>query len=925
MRMRAPFVASVGLCLLSSAAFAAPTVSAPIDVAPRLFVPSDYTSEPALSITSGAGKIAVLTGGERLTLLNEDLSFVGEPQSRTFAASNVAFDGNDFLLATFAAQAPSGGKDYLAALELQRLAPDGSLKDPAITLGNVHESGTFESKVAIACKAPGDCLVAYSMRLYGNGGQTDKDIWVAPVKDGKPGTSVQLTTAASDQVSPSITWDGTNWIVVWVDLRFATYDPPEYKDSQIYGARVTAAGASLDPIGVPLATYGELADTTYTYQSNRLPEGIALAHSGGTTLLAWRGAASNRIIGRRLGSDLALLDATPIVMAAPGASWAEVPRLLPAIDGFTAIVGESGSGFGATNVDILGIGLDGKPKAAPAKAGTRFGYQVFAARLSDNTFALAKTVPGPENNSLGDPYTDTWVEKVNAAGSELASAYVTKALTVVDGRALAQAPGIGVVVYADNRTGNNGQYPTRQVFAAVLGNGGTVLPAAGQLLTAPPRNLVTAAAGANHALVAWEEGTYPSRNVVGVLLDATGSIVKNLTFGAAAYDESTPQAAFDGQRFVVSWVDRGNGYDAGVFRRVASDGAFVDPAFIFVAPGQTSTTTIEELVCNENGGCLARSGSSYYLLQNGAVTTSKSAYEVGISGFDNPLLAGGGSGFALMTEGAGYEDIALIRLGSDLSVKDDPAVVLFDANYVNSLVPDAMVVGWNGGRFVTAWSNDKGVSLASLPEAGSASLPYLLTKPAGVPGPYSSIGNEAARNLLVSGESDRTVVGYQDTGRLIVRSITALEDDGTGGAAGAGGSAGTGGTAGSSGNGGAGGSSGQGGAGGSAGSTGGSAGQNQGGSAGQAGAGTGGTAGAGGASAGGSGQGGSGTGGELPGSGGESGEAGAAGESSMPADQSGDDGGCGCRTAGGDTTQSPWGWAGLLLGLGLIGRRRARR
>ena len=874
MNARTPWLAATAAFLLTPTLFAAPSISPPIEVAPRLFVPSYYTSEPVQAIAAGGGSVAVLDQGGRLSLLTEDLALLGDPLSKTFAASNIIFDGTNFLLAKLAQQPPSGSSDYLAAIEVQRLAPDGTLADPLPTLGEVQQSGTFDTVVAIGCKAPGDCLVAYSLRLYGTGGTSYQDIWTVPVKDGKPGTAVQVTTAANDQFRPAVAWDGTTWIVAWVDLRFATANLPNYKDSQIYGTRVTPTGAVLDPIGIPLSTFAELADNPNGF-AEPLPAGIALARSGGTTLLAWRGTHSNRILGRRLGTDLTLLDATPVVLATPGASWADAPRLLPAVDGFTAIVGESGSGFGNTNVDILQIGLDGQPKGAPVKAGTRFAYAAFAARLSDNTIALAKTVPGPNNNVLGDPYTDAWVERVNDSGTELGSAYVSKSLTVVDGRAMAHSPGIGVVVYADNRTSDNGEYPTRQVFATVLTSGGAVLPPNGLLLTTPPRNVVAAAAGASRALVLWEEGVYGARNVVGALIDASGTLVKSVSFGIAPYDESSPQAAFDGQNFVVSWVDRGNGYDAGVFRRMAPDGTFVDPAFVFVAPGQTSTTTVGELVCNASGGCLARSESSYRMLQNGVVAATKSAWEVGITGFDNPLLAGGGTGFALLTMGASYADIAFIRLGADLSVKDTPAVDIFDAHYVSGIVPSSKVVGWNGNRFVTGWLNSKGVSLASLAETGSPSSPYLLTQVRGVPGPYSTIGNEAARNLLVSGESDRTVVGYQDAGRLLVRSVTALED--TGGTGGTGGSAGTGGT------GGTGGSAGTGGTGGSAA--------------------TGGSAGAGGL-------------------GGAGGSAGAAGVSAAP--QSSDNGGCSCHTTARGTEPSGLAWAGLLVGLGLIKRRRSR-
>lgn len=930
-------VALIGFC--PGAVGAAPTASQPIDVAPRLFVPSNYTSEPVLGLATGGGRIAVLSQGG-LTLLQENLTPVGELMAYDVDASSVAFDGTDFLLATYAKQPASGGKTYLGALEVQRLAPNGTLKDAAPVLGTVQETGTFDSDVAIACKAPGDCLAAFSMRLYGTGGQSNKDIWVAPVKNGQPGVPIQVTTAAADQIKPTVVWDGSNWVVAWVDLRFATSSTPQYKNMLLYGARVSAAGAVLDPIGVVLADYAELADTSNTSVSTSLPEGIALARSGSTTLLVWRGTSSYDLRGRRLAGNLASLDATPILAAASGASWAMAPQLLPASDGFTAVFGESGSGFGATNVDMIALGFDGKPKGSVVKAGTHFSYGLFAARLSDGSLALGKTVPGPKKNSIGNYYTDTWVERVHAtSGNELGATYVSKALTVVNGRALAQSPQLGVVVYADNRNGDNYQYTSIDVHAAVLTATGSVAPSAGIKLSAPAKAVVVAAAGGSRALVVWEDAQTTPRDVIGMLLDGSGNVVKNIVFGGQSYDESWPAVGFDGQNFIVSWTDRGNGYDAGVFRRLAPTGAFVDPAFVLLEPGTTSTTSIDELACAAAGGCLARSGSKYYLLQNGVVAPPKAAWELGLSGFNTPALAGGSSGFALMTKGAGFEDIALIRLAGNLAVLDSAPVPLFDANYVSNLVPKSKAVIHNGKRYVTAWTNGKGVSLASLPESGGASLPYLLDTPGSAAGFYDT----AAKNLLLSGHSDKTVVGYQDAGRLVVTQVTAVETTG-----GSGGSSGSGGTGGSSGSGGTGGVSGSGGAG----ATGGAAGA--GGVAGSGGANTGGAGGGfggsntgGGNSGGAAGTGGWNTGGEAgTGVGGVGGwnSAGAAGAgvggfgafggfgtgasfgaagSSAASGANNQDPGCACRAGSNAPSKSPWKTSALLLGLvGLVARRR---
>jgi hypothetical protein len=58
-----------------------------------------------------------------------------------------------------------------------------------------------------------------------------------------------ISTAAQGQDRPAVTSYGSGYLVAWEDNRIANTDLGD-----IYGARVTAAGAVLDPAGVPLAT-----------------------------------------------------------------------------------------------------------------------------------------------------------------------------------------------------------------------------------------------------------------------------------------------------------------------------------------------------------------------------------------------------------------------------------------------------------------------------------------------------------------------------------------------------------------------------------------------------------------------------------------------------------------------------------------------
>lgn len=959
MKLRSALFSSLAALLVVPAASAAPTIEAPIDVAPRLYVPSDATSEVVTGVAAGGGSIAVRWGDNEVSLLDEALAFkLSEaPLQAKVAGGSIAFDGENFVLAALAVEGKVGSSDYPLAVTAQRLSPSGAWVDADKILGTEQQSGTFGTDVSIACKAVGDCAIAYSARLYGTGGETDQDIWLVSFKAGVLGAPVRITTANQDQLHPKLAWDGTNgnWVIAWVDLRFSSSASfGDVKGTQLYGARVTPAGALLDPIGVPLTTYLELRDDANGTFGTRVPTELALAANAGTLQLVWRGVGSFKLVGRRLDAELKAVDAAPVALASPGSSFVEQLSLLPRNGGFKLVAGKAGpGGFAVTNLVSVDLGLDGKAGGAPVDLGARFAYSAYATSLADGSLVLAKSTPGPKNDGLGKPHTDASVDKVDATGKELATAKLSRSLTVVDGRALAHAPGITAVVYADNRLGTNDAYSERKVYATVFGADGTPKPADGLVLPVAARDEVVAAAGKQRALVVWTEGPTENRDVKGRLLDDAGGVVKELSFGDKPYAESAPRVAFDGENFVVSWVDRGNGYDSGVLRRVSPDGAFVDPAFVLVAPGDTSNTSVQDLACSADGGCFVRAGQ-FYPVKAGVVGAA-STKDYPFSFFDHPPVFGGATGFVFLAlNDKTFADVSLFRVDAALDAIDQAPVDLFDANNNQQTEAKTRVVGWNGARWVAAWTSGKGIFLASLePSATKASKPVPLLVPRSVPGPSASVGQDVKQDLLVGGSGDRTVVAYADFGRFWISGITAVEDDGqgqggsgAGGDAGAGGSeAGTGGSGGTSGKGGAAGKGGTGGKGGAAGKGG------SGGTGGKGGAaGKGGTGGKGGASGkggtGGTSSGKGGTGGTTSGKGGSTGEdggsggkggtssgkggsgtgqAGAASVNTSGGD-AGDDGGCGCRVVGGETTDDRAELALGLCALGavLLGRRRRK-
>jgi hypothetical protein len=125
------------------------------------------------------------------------------------------------------------------------------------------------SRAAVASDGT-TALVAWQDGSTGTG--SGADIRGALVTGGPPGQTVLISTADDSQTSPAVTWDGAEFIAAFEDLRNITFFIDRRTD--LFGARVSDAGAVLDPNGFPIAD-GAVAE-----------KDVAVAGASGNALFA---------------------------------------------------------------------------------------------------------------------------------------------------------------------------------------------------------------------------------------------------------------------------------------------------------------------------------------------------------------------------------------------------------------------------------------------------------------------------------------------------------------------------------------------------------------------------------------------------------------------------------------------------------------
>ncbi|MCY1023848.1 cadherin-like domain-containing protein [Pyxidicoccus sp. MSG2] len=212
----------------------------------------------------------------------------------------------------------SNGTDYLVVWKAQRGAESRFVSTRVTSQGQVlHPQGRpispaslpFVISPSIASNGT-DYLVAFTASRLTEPGSRVVGVRISSEGEALDASELRICeNPESFPDDPKVASNGTDYLVVWSDSRNSTAD--------IYGARVTNAGAVVDPAGIAITTAND---------NQRNP---AVASNGTDYLVVWgdfRRSSSSDVYGARVASTGEVLDPESIAIST-ATRWQQLPSI----------------------------------------------------------------------------------------------------------------------------------------------------------------------------------------------------------------------------------------------------------------------------------------------------------------------------------------------------------------------------------------------------------------------------------------------------------------------------------------------------------------------------------------------------------------------------------------------------------------------
>ena len=338
---------------------------------------------------------------------------------------------------------------------------------------------------------------------------------------------IAVSTAPGPQNAPSVASNGTDFFIVWEDYRSGTsYD--------IYGSRVDAQGAVLDPAGIPISTGKER-------------EGAPVVGFDGTNyFVVWEDQRSlgNQLYGARVTPSGVVLDGAGILLTAAKSAQVE--------PGLTC----SGGKCLAIWADTRNSGRD-IYAAFVSTSGTPQPSADFPVSLAAGDESFPAVAQGPGG------YLAAWTDNRNK-DFDLYAARITSQGTVLDQGGIAVSTAAGVQRPAKTSSDGtnylvvwmNGTPSGPPTLCSRVSSAGLVLDAAGITIgptTGQQWTPVASFDGSNYFVV-WNNVL---KGIDGTRLSPAGAVLDGTGFRISTHGW-TPVVAYNGSVYLVVWKDDRN-------------------------------------------------------------------------------------------------------------------------------------------------------------------------------------------------------------------------------------------------------------------------------------------------------------------------------------------------------------------------------
>ncbi|UCF81036.1 MAG: hypothetical protein JSV08_01020, partial [Acidobacteriota bacterium] len=498
---------------------------------------------------------------------SDGLLLDGPPDTGGIAVSTAADD-------QYYPSAASNGTDYFVAWQDYRSGADydiygtrvtstGTVLDPTPTDIAVSTAADNQRYPSVASNGT-DYFIAWTDYRSG----TEYDVYGARVTSAGTvldSTGIAVSTAAFDQYNPSAASNGTGYFVAWADYRSGV-------DSDIYGGRVTSAGAVLDAEGI-------LISKETSVQGNP-----AVASNGTDYFVVWVGDPvinDYNIYGSRVSSSGTVLDPSGIAICT-NTNYQDTPSVASNGTDYLAVWKDDRNSattyddiYGARVQASDGALLDGPPDSGgiligalgdyddqPSVASNGTGYlvvwrdwEIYGTRVTsggvvlDNPPVQVTTDPYadyPEVASNGTDYLIVWESFFSFSDDDVYASRVKADGTDLDPSDIAVAAVFGIDESAPSVASNGTDY-----------------------------------------FVAWHDERNGAANddIYGTRVASDGTVldISGIAVSTAAGNQRSPSVASNGTDYFIVWEDYQSGGDDDIYgARVASDGTVLDAAGILI-------------------------------------------------------------------------------------------------------------------------------------------------------------------------------------------------------------------------------------------------------------------------------------------------------------------------------------------------------